>query len=284
MSGCDCKSPDLCRITERCHRVLKPIPEIEALGRAAFAKIAALPWDLPVRNEGYVDGYNNALIAARCALLEIFGLDLDEQGEVIRLAHGELRLCRDAAPAEPLDCKHRIRIGDCLICTKKELGLLEAENQTLAAQRDRLMQHQAAALALVREMHSGLSFATLRSANLARLPLFKNRKGQPAHSRADGFDWSPAQWLQAVVGELGEYANICKKFERGDLDADEFAKLAADELADVQTYLDILAYRVGVDLGAATIKKWNEVSQRVDCALRINSEGDLFDGPKLHGG
>lgn len=119
----------------------------------------------------------------------------------------------------------------------------------------------------------GLTFNILREANLARLPLFKNKHGELAHSKADGSDWSPAQWLQAVVGELGEYANVRKKFDRGDISLDEFRTYAADELADVQTYLDILAFQVGVDLGFATMDKWNRVSERVGCNLYVDADG-----------
>lgn len=111
---------------------------------------------------------------------------------------------------------------------------------------------------------SNLMFDDLRAANEARLPLFRNKHGQLAHSRPDGSDWSPAQWLQAVVGELGEYANLRKKFERGDINLIEFTEEAKDELADVQTYLDILAFQLGIDLGQATINKFNKVSKRVD--------------------
>lgn len=119
----------------------------------------------------------------------------------------------------------------------------------------------------------GLTFNILREANLARLPLFKNKHGGLAHSKSDGSDWSPAQWLQAVVGELGEYANVRKKFDRGDLTEAEFKKMAAEELADVQTYLDILAFRLGINLGEATMNKWNAVSERVQCNLYIDADG-----------
>lgn len=125
----------------------------------------------------------------------------------------------------------------------------------------------------------GLTFDQLRRANMARLPLFKNSKGGPAHTTQDGSDWSPAQWLQATIGELGEFANVRKKFERGDLTHAEYVILARKELADVQTYLDILAARAldipgvphpfGVNLGEATVAKWDEVSERVGCNLRI---------------
>lgn len=119
---------------------------------------------------------------------------------------------------------------------------------------------------------STLTFGTLREANLRRLPQFKNRKGEPAHSEPDGSDWSLSAWSNAVLGELGEAANIIKKIERGDLTLDEARPELAREFADVQTYLDILAYRAGVDLGAATIQKWNEVSERVGCRIRIAAD------------
>lgn len=125
-------------------------------------------------------------------------------------------------------------------------------------------------------MHSntGLTLNRLREANKARLPQFRDRHGRLAHSKADGSDWTPAQWLQAVIGELGEYANIRKKYERGDLTADEYTMLAAKELADVQIYFDILAFRAldspdgvahpnGISLADSVVSKFNEVSERV---------------------
>lgn len=134
---------------------------------------------------------------------------------------------------------------------------------------------------------SVLAFDTLRIANVLRLPQFKNRKGEPAHSKADGSDWSPAQWLQAVVGELGEFANIRKKYERGDITHAEYEVEAKKELADVQVYLDILALRAldyregtphpsGVNLGQATAEKFNEVSDRVGCGLKFGDGGRLY--------
>lgn len=122
-------------------------------------------------------------------------------------------------------------------------------------------------------MTDGLTFNTLREANKARLPTFKNAKGEPAHSQPDGSDWSDAQWLQAVLGELGEYANLRKKYDRGDIGPGTFLSAAAKELADIQTYLDILAFRLGVDLGRATIDKFNEVSRRVGSPIFIREDG-----------
>jgi NTP pyrophosphatase (non-canonical NTP hydrolase) len=114
-----------------------------------------------------------------------------------------------------------------------------------------------------------LTFDALRAANMARIPVFKNSKGGPAHSEPDGSDWCLAQWSNAVLGELGEAANLIKKIERGDYTLEEKREELGKELADVQTYLDILAFRAGVDLGEATISKWNEVSERIGCSLRI---------------
>lgn len=121
-------------------------------------------------------------------------------------------------------------------------------------------------------LNYGLTFRTLRSANLARLPEFKNAKGEPAHTEPDGSDWLLSQWCNAVTGELGEAANLIKKIERGDMTLDQARDKLADELADILTYLDILAYRAGVDLDEATISKWNRISERVGSDIRIASD------------
>jgi hypothetical protein len=134
-----------------------------------------------------------------------------------------------------------------------------------------------------------LTFDDLRAANIARLPLFRNCHGEVAHSMPDGSDWSPAEWLEAVTGELGEYANFHKKFRRGDITCDEFMIHASKELADVQTYLDILARRcldlpgkphaTGIDLGWATVEKFNEVSKRVGCDVFLPIAADRQPEP-----
>jgi NTP pyrophosphatase (non-canonical NTP hydrolase) len=124
----------------------------------------------------------------------------------------------------------------------------------------------------------GLTFNTLRDANVARLPEFKNSKGLPAHTTPDGSDWSEAQWLEAVLGELGEYANLHKKLVRGDIPREEALPLLAKELADVVTYLDILAFRLGINLGQATMDKFNEVSERVGSRVWVDAAGYHLKG------
>jgi len=121
-------------------------------------------------------------------------------------------------------------------------------------------------------MMDGLTFNALRGGNMARLPQFRNKHGELAHSEADGSDWTPAQWLQAVVGEIGEYANLRKKYERGDIPIETFLVEAADELADVVTYLDILAAQLGINLGQATMEKFNVVSARVGSTVRLDAD------------
>lgn len=120
-----------------------------------------------------------------------------------------------------------------------------------------------------------LSFDQLRAANVARLPIFKNAQGETAHAAPDGSDWKLSAWSNAVCGELGEAANIIKKMERGDFRGAHFEtarhKLAL-ELADVATYLDLLAFRAGIDLGAAIRIKFNEVSERVGCNIRLGNQ------------
>lgn len=88
-----------------------------------------------------------------------------------------------------------------------------------------------------------LDLDTLRGANIARLPEFKNKHGELAHSKHDGSDWSPAQWFQALIGEVGEYAQVRLDYEHGNTTNTEMRIESAKELADVTTYLDILARR-----------------------------------------
>lgn len=114
-----------------------------------------------------------------------------------------------------------------------------------------------------------LTFNALRNANKLRLPQFKNSKGEPAHEKADGSDWSLAEWMNAVAGELGEAANIIKKIRRGDMTLIEAKEMLAEEFADIVTYLDITAYQAGINLGEATKNKFNKVSERVGSNIRL---------------
>ncbi|MGH6795921.1 MAG: hypothetical protein ACREDH_12190 [Methylocella sp.] len=110
-----------------------------------------------------------------------------------------------------------------------------------------------------------LTFDEFRAANVRRC-LKWHPKGLQS--------WSPSDWLTAVTGELGELASLLKmrNRERDGLRGNKFSptdKQIADELADVLTYLDLLAAALGVDLGRATVEKFNEVSKRVGLPDRL---------------
>ena len=120
-------------------------------------------------------------------------------------------------------------------------------------------------------MNNGLSLDNLRQANLARLSEASKDKKHKFHKSTK---WQPSQWLQAVIGELGEYANLRKKYERGDITYTQFKKEAAKELADVQCYLDILASHLEINLEKATKDKFNEVSERVGSKIYIGDDND----------
>lgn len=118
-----------------------------------------------------------------------------------------------------------------------------------------------------------LNLNALREANEARLPEFKNNKGEVAHSALDGSDWTPNDWMVAVLGELGEAAEVLKKLRRGDYTAEEALPKLRMEFSDVVIYLDILAKQVGVDLGDAIIETFNNKSLKVGSVVRLTRVG-----------
>ena len=123
-------------------------------------------------------------------------------------------------------------------------------------------------------MHGdGLTFNVLREANQKRLPTFRGRKGNICHPEDGSNDWSLNDWGVAVTGELGEACSILKQVRRGDMTLEEARPALAKELADVATYLDILADQAGIDLGDAIVQKFNEVSKRVNSHIEIEASG-----------
>lgn len=129
-----------------------------------------------------------------------------------------------------------------------------------------------------------LTFEQVREANLKRLPQFRDRQGNLAHSKADGSDWSIERWMNAFYGECGEASGELKKAARGDygtwakscFDNGHLKELPADvklkiqrEFADILTYLDLAASQLDTDLGDAFIEKFNVVSARVKSDITI---------------
>jgi len=114
-------------------------------------------------------------------------------------------------------------------------------------------------------MSDPLTFDHFRAANVSRCV-----KWHPGGIES----WSPSDWLTALAGEFGELASLLKmrNRERDGLPGNKFSptdKMVADEVADVMTYLDLLAAALGVDLGQAVVSKFNEVSERIGLPDRI---------------
>lgn len=115
-----------------------------------------------------------------------------------------------------------------------------------------------------------LSFDGLRRANMSRT--------EDAFHAID--DWSPTDWATAMAGECGECCNVVKKMRRlqshpnwqpGDADLD-LTRMAGDELADLIIYADLLAARLGINLGECLVRKFNEVSVRIGSPVRLGGE------------
>lgn len=113
-----------------------------------------------------------------------------------------------------------------------------------------------------------LDFADLRDANVRRC----KEVFHPLN------DWSPTDWATAMAGECGEACNEVKKLRRldgADHEQDTEAKRAelrekiGTELADVVIYADLLAARLGINLGQFVIGKFNEVSERRESTVRL---------------
>jgi NTP pyrophosphatase (non-canonical NTP hydrolase) len=107
-----------------------------------------------------------------------------------------------------------------------------------------------------------LTFGELREANISRCE-------QVFHPVAD---WSATDWATAMAGECGEVCNLIKKLRRGDsIDVRDIAH----ELADLIIYADFLANRLGIDLGAAVIEKFNLKSEQFKSTVSLPATTDL---------
>lgn len=79
-------------------------------------------------------------------------------------------------------------------------------------------------------------------------------------------DWSPAEWSNALAGEVGELCNLTKKLQRdGNIPLEEIGK----EIADVVIYADLIATRMGFKLEKLVRQKFNEVSDRKGSDIKL---------------
>lgn len=115
---------------------------------------------------------------------------------------------------------------------------------------------------------TGISFDDLREANQRRLPDFDS-----AYPSAHDDEWTLADWAVAAAGEMGEMCNLIKKVRRGeDVDTADIGR----EIADTITYLDFVAWKLGIDMGDAVASKFNEVSLRVKSPVRMGYPKDII--------
>ena len=96
-----------------------------------------------------------------------------------------------------------------------------------------------------------------------------------------GFDhkleaWSASDWMVAILGELGEAANIIKKLNRcrdgirgnKETKAELQAKLRK-ELGDVFVYLDLTCQVHGFTIEEAAVEVWDAKSAELDYPIRL---------------
>lgn len=78
-----------------------------------------------------------------------------------------------------------------------------------------------------------------------------------------------------VAGEFGEVVEAVKKYlraERGIKGSAATTEDVADEMADAVIALDLLAAKMGVDLGAAVARKFNRTSVKYELRTRLPDE------------
>ena len=88
--------------------------------------------------------------------------------------------------------------------------------------------------------------------------------------------WLPSQWSNAIAGEVGETCNLTKKLDRlldpsmkinmnkpQDLNKSNLIERIKQELGDVVIYADLLATRLGLDLGDCVKESFNNKSHEL---------------------
>lgn len=125
----------------------------------------------------------------------------------------------------------------------------------------------------------------------------------------ESVEWSGADWSNATMGEVGELievvellaissaitrhggtaANLVKKIRRHETGLGEKIPKAdllvelGKEMADVVSYLVILADHYDIDLGDVTAQKFNEVSIRQGLPQRLPTKADVEEGVEFEG-
>lgn len=82
--------------------------------------------------------------------------------------------------------------------------------------------------------------------------------------------WSSSDWMTALVGEVGEAANVVKKLNRvrdgvpgNKLSALELRDQLRKELGDVYVYLDLMCQSLGFSIADAAAEVFNAKSTEI---------------------
>lgn len=82
--------------------------------------------------------------------------------------------------------------------------------------------------------------------------------------------WSTSDWFTAVMGELGEAANVAKKLNRvrdgipGNKETkEELLEKLGGELADTYIYLDLLIQSLGLEVETCVVTTFNKKSEQI---------------------
>ncbi len=90
-------------------------------------------------------------------------------------------------------------------------------------------------------------------------------------------NWTLADKMTELCGEVGEAANVIKKLRRIETGAigntesqkNDLLSQLKDELGDILICLDLVADAAGIDLSDATIGKFNKTSEKVGLEYKL---------------
>lgn len=112
----------------------------------------------------------------------------------------------------------------------------------------------------------------LRTANEKRMPHFKMTL----------LDWTPLEWAAAAAGEMGELQGVLVKMKRSqevnsasagtDVTHADLRARAQAEWADIIIYMDILAWRLGIEPIAAVRETFDKKSEALGSAVRFGGD------------
>jgi NTP pyrophosphatase (non-canonical NTP hydrolase) len=113
------------------------------------------------------------------------------------------------------------------------------------------------------EKREMLTFEAFSEANRARCESPKGF-GHQLHA------WSTSDWMTALVGEVGEAANVVKKLNRyrdgvpgNKVSEADLRDMLRKELGDVFVYLDLMAQSLGFSIADAAVEVFNAKSEDI---------------------